>query len=95
MIVRHCRAADREHARRRRAYAHTFHRAGVICVARVFFALPTEHQRGILAHELGHMMLANRARHTERDADLAASAYLGVRVRYRNTVWGNRLQWAR
>lgn len=39
---------------------------------------------GVLAHELGHaiLFLAGRPDHTERAADEAAEAYLGVRIAY-------------
>lgn len=89
--VRRCPRADADHRRRRRQYAHVGHRAGVICVAGAFTRLPWRHRAGLLAHELGHLALGDRA-HSERDADRAARQLFGLRVGYRDTRWGRRLQ---
>ncbi len=90
--VRHCSRADKEHEVATRQYAHVHHRPHTICVAEAFDALPESHQRGLLAHEIGHLLLGPGA-HTEVEADAAVLRALGVRVRYKDTRWGKRLQY--
>jgi len=90
--IRHCQLADEEHAHSQRQYAHVFHRQ-CICVADAFFDLPRRHQRGLMAHELGHLLQGDR-RHSEADADHAVHQMLGIKVRYRDSRYGRRLQYA-
>jgi hypothetical protein len=66
--------------------------AGVVCVALAFWQLPLAHQRGILLHELGHLALERP--HTEADADREARRRFGVRIGYRSSRWGRRLEYA-
>lgn len=93
--VEHCKGADKEHEESKRQYAHTLHRSGVICVARSFFQLPETHRLGLLLHEVGHVLLAHRPRHTEEDADEAARKASGVRVYYKDGAAGPDVEWIR
>jgi hypothetical protein len=91
--VRYCARADAEHKAAQRQYAHVHHRPHTICVAQAFDALPEPYQRGLLAHEVGHLLLGEGP-HSEAAADAAVRKALGVRVRYKDTRWGERLQYA-
>lgn len=74
--IRECPLADREHTISRRQYAHTYHRANTICVARAYSRLPMEFKLGILFHELGHLLGAV----DELEADRLAEKAFGVRI---------------
>lgn len=93
--LRHCSEVDKEQTLSRRQYAHTNHYDNTICVADAFWDLPMKFQVGLLAHELGHIiMLEKRQTHYEPDADKAAKQYLGVTVQYvAHTPWGEDLQY--
>jgi hypothetical protein len=82
--------ADREHELDPRYYAHTFHRSGVICVARAFDSLPLSHYWAILAHEVGHLLAGPEG--DEEDADALASEYFGITIKYSTTEHGEDLQ---
>lgn len=91
-----CRVAEKEHAKSKRQYAHTFHRTGmnqepVICVCQEFWELPPEHFYGLLAHELGHIIAGqNRG---EAAADIAFYKRYGITVRYKDSLFGKDLQY--
>jgi len=56
-------------------------------------ALPREHQLGLIAHEIGHVLAAQRdPQHSEQDADRAAHAALGARIAYDRRWPGKGLQ---
>lgn len=96
--IRHCHVADKEHDDCKRQYAHTYHFGSddnfnapeIICVAKSFNNLPIEHQMGILAHEIGHLLAGYEA--DEITADIVVRNVLDVRIRYKNSEWGNNLQ---
>ncbi len=91
--VRFCPRIDEE--RRQgdaRAYAHVGHHDGIICVARAFERLPERFKLGILYHEAGHLLLDD-ADHSEAEADEAAERTFGVRIVYRDSAYGPRLQY--
>ena len=91
--LRHCEVADRDHVKRKRQYAHTWHIDDkTICVAKAFFSLPIEHKAGLIAHEIGHLLIGPEE-HEEYEADLAAMRKFGVVIRYKNSVYGDFLQY--
>lgn len=93
--LRQCKDADAEHLEYQRQYAHVGCQEYEICVAGAFFTLPIEHQRGLILHELGHIALQDiNPDHSERDADVIAHQRYKVKVEYRSTEHGRRLQWA-
>jgi hypothetical protein len=85
-----CERADNEHAADKRQYAHTYHHAKTICVARAFDDLPVQHQDGIVLHEIGHLLAGKRA--TEQDADIAIRKLTGIRIYYIDSRYGNQLE---
>lgn len=87
-----CSLADREHARSRRQYAHTYHRPDVICFARAVDELTDAQYWAILAHEVGHLLVGYEG--TERDANRAANAFFGVKILYRDSPQGEHLETA-
>jgi len=90
-FLQECRLADADQARHRRTYAHTFHRAqGRICVARAFFALTADHQLGILAHEVGHLLAGPEE--SEEGADAMANSYFGIELCYHDCQFGRDVQ---
>ena len=88
----HCNIADKEHEGSIRQYAHTYHRNGnTICVCKEFYNLPPEHQDGLIAHEVGHLLHKGQD-HSEQDADNAFKEKYGIRIKYKNSRYGKRLQ---
>lgn len=63
-----------------------------IFVAFEILSLPKAQRMGLLAHELGHVVLRNRPGHTEADADEAARRVFGVVVNYSKKWPGKGLQ---
>lgn len=91
--VEHCSDADKDHKKRKRQYAHTWHRDNkTICVAEAFFGLPIEHQAGLIAHEIGHLLMGPYY-HEEYEADLAAMEVFGIAIRYKTSKYGDFLQY--
>lgn len=89
-LVKHCPIADREHELAERYYAHTYHRSGVICVARAFYRLPHTHYWAILAHEAGHLLAGPDG--DELDADLMAEDFFQITMGHTTTEYGEDLQ---
>lgn len=52
-----CDQADEEHAVSARQFAHVDHEDGMICVADALIDQPVDVQRGILWHEVGHLLV--------------------------------------
>lgn len=93
ITTRHCKEADGEHKNSLRQYAHTFHHSdNVICVAAAWQILPLEFQMGLVAHEIGHL-LHGYTNHSETDADKAANKFLKITIRYKDSLYGDRLQY--
>ena len=86
--VRECKEANREHQRSRRQYCHVGHKKDTICVARAFFYLPESIQVALLAHEIGHLMGGE----SETSANRIANMEFGIRIKYRDTPYGRRLE---
>jgi hypothetical protein len=85
--------ADKEHKLSERQYAHVHHAKGyTICVAGAWLMLPLHTEMGLIAHEVGHL-LAGETEHTEAEADRLGNKFFKVTVKYRNTVYGDRLQY--
>lgn len=84
--LKHCSLAESEHKKSLRQYMHAGHHPFTICYAKAFWKLPPMHQFGLLAHEIGHVVLLDLAKigdHSEPDADWEAEKILGVTVRYK------------
>lgn len=81
IIIRECDEVNKDHKQKCRWYAHTYHYKNTICVAKQWFNLPLKHQMGLLAHEVGHL-LVNRIHHPERMADIKANKFFGIKIKY-------------
>lgn len=76
-----------------RVFAQTELETGDMHLAPQFFDLDDEHRLGILAHELGHMLLREYPAHTEREADMVM-ADAGLKIMYDKENWpGKGLQY--
>lgn len=95
IIIRRCILADKEHSISERQYAHVHHVDGrVICVAGSWITLPIEIEMGLVAHEVGHLLAGkNNIEHSEAKADEVANKFFKITILYRNTVYGDRLQY--
>lgn len=89
--VEYCPLADQEHRASPRQYAHAFHRKGVICIAHATKELPRPYLEAIILHEVGHLLAGPRA--GEDAANRAARAYSGVTIYYRDSPYGEQLEW--
>lgn len=89
-----CRVAQKHHDRSLRQYAHVLHHPGKICVAEEFWLLSEKHLLGILAHEVGHVLAHDDGlASTEAQADAAALMQLGIKIHYKDSIYGERLQY--
>lgn len=92
IIIKKCSQADKEHKNSTRQYAHTFHKKGVICLAGAWKDLSIEQHMGIIAHEIGHL-LVGEIEHSELEADKAANKFFDIRIHYEDSKYGNHLQY--
>ncbi len=92
--LRPCPSAEKDYVQSIRQYMHTGHYKDTICYARAYWGLPLRHQMGLLAHEIGHILvLRTKASHYEPNADRAANKFFGITIRYAQmTPWGEDLQ---
>lgn len=90
--IKRCSNANTDHKINRRQYAHTYHLCNVICVADEFVSLPLETQMGIIAHEVGHLLIG-KENHSEKEADRVANKFFKIVIRYRDAAYGNDLQY--
>ena len=88
--VRTCPIANAEHKKSLRQYAHVFHYDGVICVARAWYSLPSVWRFGVLMHEIGHLLIGPRG--SESQATEFASHSSGIRIKYVDGIYGERLE---
>ena len=90
-------AMDEVHRANRRRYAQVYVPRGPLELATAARKLPDQHLLGVLAHEVGHLYLAQAhgiPDHTEDEADVGAFEALGVAVAYDRTWPGKGLQYA-
>ena len=92
ITIKKCSQADKEHKNSTRQYAHTYHHKNVICLAGAWKDLSVDHQMGILAHEVGHL-LVGKVEHSELEADKTANKFFDIHIRYKDSKYGNRLQY--
>lgn len=84
-------ALDAEHRRNPRRYAAVTPNGPAFQFAEQTLWLPTAQRRGLLAHEVGHVLTPGG---TEADADRAAADVLGIRIGYDPRWPGKGLQTA-
>ena len=89
--IKRCSNANTDHKISRRQYAHTYHLVNVICIADEFVTLPFETQMGILAHEVGHLLIGKN-NHEEKEADKVANKFFKINIQYKDSLYGNDLQ---
>lgn len=84
-------ALDAEHRRNARRYAAVMLSGPTFSFAEQTLWLPPAQRRGLLAHEVGHVLTPGG---TEADADRAAADVLGIRIGYDRRWPGKGLQTA-
>lgn len=82
---------DDEHRRNPRRYAQVDLSKNTFEFSRAILWLPVEQRMGVLAHEVGHVLVPGGS---EEQADLAAARYLGIAIRYDRRWPGKGLQMA-
>ncbi len=90
IMVRYCDSADKEHKKSKRQYAHTYHYENCICLSRFSNELTDCQYYAILAHEIGHLIAGYEG--SESDANAAANKYFGIKILYRDSAKGKRLE---
>lgn len=90
--IRHCKEVNADHKRSCRQYAHTYHYKNTVCISESFWGLPVSYKLGLIAHEIGHI-LVGKINHKEQEADKQANRFFGIKVLYRDSVHGKRLQY--
>ena len=75
-----CKVCQVDHSNDQRVFAHVMHIPNTVCLHPSFEALKPEHQLGILAHELGHLMADEDS---EAAADLWVQQKLGIDIQYK------------
>lgn len=102
MVVRlqHCLLADKDHKKSLRAYCHTFHKQDkkvggikirIICCAKAFWSLPKAYQKGLVWHEIGHLLRPDIMDELKVDK---VSGFYGVKVIRRSGKYGDNLEWS-
>lgn len=87
---------DREHLRKRRRYAQCIPPKLRFEFAEATLGLDAAHRRGVVAHEVGHVVeYLMRGNTSERGADRTAKQTLGVEIGYDKSWPGKGLQVAR
>lgn len=74
---------DKETLAEKRSYAHVNHKPNTICVAGDFFDLPLHYQKGILFHEIGHLLTRGGDEH---DADKFMFDNFDIEIKYDNIL---------
>lgn len=93
ITVRHCKEVDEDNKRSCRQQAHTYHYKNTICVAVPWLFMPLENQLGILAHEVGHL-LVDSINHKESEADRLANKFFKIKILYKDyTIHCTRVQY--
>lgn len=93
ITVRQCRLADKEHRHSLRQYAHVHHvKDNVICIAEAWADLPISNMMGLIAHEVGHLLMGETD-HSEDEADDAGNKFFRVKIKYRDDRYGDSLQY--
>jgi hypothetical protein len=79
-----CGQLDKKHQADTSAYCHVNHRPKLLCCARAFSHQPQSRRRGVIGHELGHLILMKEGNfdHAEHEADAAVKRVLGLTIRY-------------
>lgn len=95
--LQHCLLADKHHKKLKRAYCHVGHKpskAGVhvVCCAKAFWKLPAAYRKGLVHHEVGHLVRPDII--DELKVDKVALRW-GVKVIRRSGRYGDNLEWAR
>ena len=75
-----CALADKEHRKRQRQFAHTYHKKNMICLARAIMGLPLHNIQGIIWHELGHLVIGPKG--SEEAANRKAKKLCGHQIKY-------------
>lgn len=100
--LEHCLLADKNHKYSLRAYCHVFHKRDeiidgmkvkIICCAKAFWSLPSQYKRGLLYHELSHILRPDIV--DELQVDKMALQLFGVKIIRRSSKkYGENLEYA-
>ena len=90
--IERCSVADKDHKHSTRQYAHVGHTPKTICLALAWKHISIDHQMGVLAHEVGHL-LHGKVEHTEGEADKEANKFFSIKILYKDSKYGKRLQY--
>ena len=97
LCLRHCKLADKDHKKSKRQYMHVFcsnYYNDPICYAEAVNNLPLKHIRGLIWHEIGHIIADDEMlKSTEKQADRMIKKYFGIEIKYKDTPYGKNLQY--
>lgn len=80
---RYCGQADEEHRKKASSYAHVLDKSKYICVSHKIKDLGEEQIAGIIAHEIGHLIIAATAeKQCERRADAHFYFFTDIKISY-------------
>jgi hypothetical protein len=89
-----CALARKHHQESSRAFAHTLHHDGIVCITPEIYELPEGYFLGILLHEFGHIALKDE-RHTEDQADKIMALLTGIQIERKTYRGMKNLEWIR
>jgi hypothetical protein len=82
-----CALVKRTRAASPRAYMHTLHKRGKVCVHGDAAALSLPQLVGLYLHEIGHPLAQDAyGRSEQEDADRAVKEFLGVKIQYKGPL---------
>lgn len=79
-----CKLIERERKTNKLRFAHVAHKPSLLCCSSDVWKQPTARRRGLIAHEIGHMLLMKKGNydHAEHEADQEVKKVLGLTVKY-------------
>lgn len=91
VIIQQCTGVAIKQDKVFKQYVHTYHVEGnTVCVTPEWKTLPLEYMMGLIAHEVGYLLVGD-IEHCEKEADRLANMFFNVRIRYRDSAYGRKL----
>ena len=89
-----CKDADKEHQENKRQYMHSLHFPDTICYAKATEKLPAKYIKGLIWHEIGHILSDLKGKKsTEKQANAIIKKIFGITIKYKDCKYGKHLEY--